>query len=66
MSFISQTTALSYIKHSLNEGPSIIRPQVLSLIFSTFQKNTKIHQGALHGTGGVVLGIFCAWVLASS
>jgi hypothetical protein len=26
-----------------------------SLIFSTFQKNTKIHQGALDGTGGVVI-----------
>jgi hypothetical protein len=55
MSLISQTTTLSYIKNSLNEGPSIIRPQVSSLIFSTFQKNTKIHQGALDGTGGVVL-----------
>jgi hypothetical protein len=57
-SIISQTTTLSYIKHSLNEGPSILRPQVSSLVFSTFQKSTKFHQGAPDGTGGVVHNSF--------
>jgi hypothetical protein len=53
-SIISQTTTLSYIKNSLNEGPSILRPQDSSLIFSTFLKNRKSHQGAPDSTGGEV------------
>jgi hypothetical protein len=53
-SIISQTTTLSCTTFSLNEGPSILRPEVSSLIFLTFQKKKKIHQGAPDGTGGVV------------
>ena len=57
-SIISQTTTLSCIAFSLNEGPSILRPEVSSLIFSTFQKKRKFHQGAPDGTGGVVVLFF--------